>query len=60
MVNSGYTGSGHVFYARTDFMCGRSTLTGFVAVYPADPANRARFDPWISRIKMRAYQCSRQ
>lgn len=59
MVNSGYTRTGHVFYERTDFMCGRSTLTGFVAVYPSDPTNRARFDPWISRIKMRAYECSR-
>lgn len=59
MVNSGYTRTGHVFYERTDFMCGKSTLTGFVAVYPSDPANRARFDPWISRIKMRAHACSR-
>ena len=57
-VSSGYTRTGHVFYERMDFMCGRSTLTGFVVVYPSDRASRARFDSWNGRLKIRSHACS--
>lgn len=57
-VASGFTRAGHVFYERRDIMCGGKTLTGFVAVYRADPASRATFDPWIKRTRVSAYRCS--
>lgn len=55
-VASGFTDAGHVFYERRDLMCGTS-LTGFVAVYPADRPSRAVFDGWLRRIRIGAHRC---
>ena len=56
-VASGYTPSGHVFYERIDLMCAGASVTGFIAVWPADPASRARFDHWVGGARIGAYRC---
>lgn len=58
-VASGFTQTGHVFYERTDLTCGGATVAGFVAVYPDDPASRARFDRWIDRTRVGSFRCTR-
>lgn len=58
-VASGFTQTGHVFYERTDLACGGATVAGFVAIYPNDPASRARYDKWIEQTRAGSFRCAR-